>query len=70
VDPFIMGMTHEAGLSTTLKIATMGILIATACNNLIKGCYAYSLSRNKAGRWSLMLLAGLGAAGLLPVLWT
>jgi len=63
VDPFIMGMTHEAG------IATMGILIATACNNLIKGCYAYSLSRNKAGRWSLMLLAGLGAAGLLPVLW-
>jgi uncharacterized membrane protein (DUF4010 family) len=70
VDPFIMGMTHEAGLSTTLKIATMGILIATACNNLIKGCYAYSLSRNKAGRWSLILLAGLGAAGLLPVLWT
>jgi len=69
VDPFIMGMTHEAGLSTTLQIATMGILIATACNNLIKGCYAYSLSRNKAGRWSLMLLAGLGAAGLLPVLW-
>jgi len=69
VDPFIMGMTHEAGLSTSLRIATMSILIATACNNLVKGCYAFSIAGGKAGRWSLMLLAGLGVAGLLPVIW-
>ena len=69
VDPFIMGMTHEAGLSTTLQVAARAILLATACNNLIKGCYAYSLARGKAGRWSLIMLAGLGAAGILPVLW-
>ena len=69
VDPFIMGMTHEAGLSTSLQIAAVGILIATACNNLIKGCYAFSLARGKAGRWSLMLLVALGLVGLLPVLW-
>jgi uncharacterized membrane protein (DUF4010 family) len=69
VDPFIMGMTHEAGLSTSLRVAATGILIAAACNNLIKGFYAYSLARGKAGRWSLVMLAGLGAAGLVPVLW-
>lgn len=69
VDPFIMGMTHEAGLSTSLRLATMSILVATACNNLVKGCYAFSIARGKAGRWSLILLSGLGAAGLLPVLW-
>ena len=69
VDPFIMGLTHEAGLTTTLHLAATGILIATACNNLIKGCYAYSLARGLAGRWSLFLLAGLGAVGLLPLAW-
>jgi len=69
VDPFIMGMTHEAGASTTLQVAAIGILIATSANNLIKGCYAYSFARGKAGRWSLILLFGLGLAGLVPVLW-
>jgi hypothetical protein len=64
-----MGMTHEAGLSTALPVAAISILIATSCNNLIKGCYAFSLSRNKAGLWSLVLLATLAAAGLAPVLW-
>ena len=69
VDPFIMGMTHDAGLSTTLQVAAIGILIATACNNLVKGCYAFSFARGKAGRWSLIMLAALAVAGLMPVLW-
>ena len=69
VDPFIMGMTHEAGLSTSMHLAAMGILIAAAANNLIKGCYAFSLARGRAGRWSLGLLAGLGVLGMLPAFW-
>jgi uncharacterized membrane protein (DUF4010 family) len=69
VDPFIMGLTHEAGVSTSLHLAASGILIATACNNVIKGCYAYSLARGLAGRWSLFLLSGLGVAGIAPLLW-
>jgi uncharacterized membrane protein (DUF4010 family) len=69
VDPFIMGMTHTAGLTTTLQVAANGIVIATACNNLAKGSYAYFFARGKAGLWSLTLLASLAAAGLLPLLW-
>jgi uncharacterized membrane protein (DUF4010 family) len=69
VDPFIMGMTHEAGATTSLQVAAVGILIATSCNNLVKGCYAFSFAHGKAGRWSLMLLAGLSLAGLVPVFW-
>lgn len=69
VDPFIMGMTHAAGLTTTLQVAASGIVIATACNNLVKGCYSYFFARGKAGLWSLLLLAGLSVAGLLPMLW-
>jgi len=69
VDPFIMGMTHEAGTSASLSVAAVGIFIAAACNNIVKGCYAWSFARGRAGRWSLMLLAGLGLAGLVPVFW-
>jgi len=50
-------------------VAAIGIFIAAACNNLVKGCYAFSFAHGKAGRWSLALLAGLGLAGLLPVFW-
>lgn len=69
VDPFIMGMTHAAGHTTTLPVAASGIVIATACNNLVKGGYSYFLARGKAGLWSLALLTTLAAAGLLPLLW-
>jgi len=69
VDPFIMGMTHTAGLTTTLQVAASSIVIATACNNLAKGGYACFFARGKAGWWSLILLASLAVAGLLPLLW-
>ncbi|HNX30169.1 MAG TPA: MgtC/SapB family protein [Holophaga sp.] len=69
VDPFIMGMTQSAGLATSLEVAASGIVVATACNNLVKGIYACFFARGKAGFWSLALLAGLSVLGLLPVLW-
>jgi len=69
VDPFIMGMTQSAGLTTSLKVASAGILIAAASNNLVKGVYAYALSGRKTGVRSLALLAGLAVAGLAPLLW-
>lgn len=69
VDPFIMGMTHSAGLNTTLHLAACSIAISAASNNLVKGCYAYAFAKGRAGRWSLGLLVGLAVLGLLPLLW-
>jgi uncharacterized membrane protein (DUF4010 family) len=69
VDPFIMGMTQSAGTSATLAVASAAILIAAASNNLVKGIYAYFWSDRKTGVQSLCLLAGLAAAGLVPLFW-
>ena len=68
VDPFIMGMTQEAGKLTPADVASAGILIAAASNNLAKGAYAYALSSGQAGIQSLWLLTGLAALGLAPFL--
>ena len=69
VDPFIMGITQSAGAATSLKVASAAILIAAASNNLAKGIYAYWFSDRKTGMQSLCLLAGLTAAGVMPLLW-
>jgi uncharacterized membrane protein (DUF4010 family) len=69
VDPFIMGMTQAAGTITPVKIAAGAVLIAASSNNLIKGIYSFSLADRKTGVQSLSLLAGLAAAGLVPLLW-
>ena len=69
VDPFIMGMTQAAGTITPLNVAASAVLIAAASNNLIKGIYSYCLADRKTARQSLPMLAGLTAAGLLPLLW-
>jgi uncharacterized membrane protein (DUF4010 family) len=69
VDPFIMGMTQSAGSTAPLGVAAVGIAIAAASNNLVKGIYAFTLSDRKTGIQSLSLLAGLAAAGLAPLLW-
>jgi uncharacterized membrane protein (DUF4010 family) len=69
VDPFIMGMTQAAGTLTPLKVAATAVLIAASSNNLVKGIYSYSLADRKTGMQSLPLLAGLAAAGLVPLLW-
>ena len=69
VDPFIMGMTHSAGISTSLHLAAGSIAISAASNNLVKGLYAYSFAKGRAGRWCLGLLGGLALLGLIPVFW-
>jgi uncharacterized membrane protein (DUF4010 family) len=69
VDPFIMGMTQAAGTLTPLPLASSGILIAAASNNVVKGVYAYALSSRAAGIQGLGLLLGLAALGLAPLLW-
>ncbi len=69
VTPFIMGMTHSAGLSTTLHLAACSIAVSAASNNLVKGLYAYAFAKGRTGLWSLALLAGLALLGLLPLIW-
>ena len=69
VDPFILGMTQSAGASTPLPTAAAAILIAAASNNAVKGIYAYAISDRNTGRLSLLLLIGLAALGLVPLLW-
>ncbi|HUI42647.1 MAG TPA: MgtC/SapB family protein [Terriglobia bacterium] len=69
VDPFIMGMTQAAGTLTPLQVASAGIAIAAASNNVVKGIYARSFSDRETGAQSLALLGGLAALGLAPLLW-
>jgi uncharacterized membrane protein (DUF4010 family) len=69
VDPFIMGMTQAAGTLTPLQVASTGILIAAASNNIAKGTYAYSFAHGPTGSLSLSLLLGLACLGLMPLLW-
>jgi uncharacterized membrane protein (DUF4010 family) len=69
ITPFIMGMTQALGTLITVKVAAAGIVIATASNNLVKGCYAYAIGDRKTGRQSLWLLTGLAVLGLIPLIW-
>lgn len=69
ITPFIMGMTQAMGALITVKVAAAGIVIATASNNVLKGCYAYGMADHKTGRQSLWLLTGLAVVGLIPLMW-
>jgi uncharacterized membrane protein (DUF4010 family) len=69
VDPFIMGLTQAAGKLTSIGLAAAGVVIAAASNNLVKALIAIFLADAKTGRQSLILLLGLTALGLLPLLW-
>ena len=70
VDPFIMGLTQSGG-ATTLHLAAVGIVVATASNNLVKGGYAWFFAKRSpvTAKWSLVLLACLALLGLLPLGW-
>ncbi len=67
VDPFIMGLTQSAPSLTPLALASAGILVAAASNNVVKGIYAYVLSPRRTGQQSLSLLLGLALLGLVPL---
>lgn len=69
VDPFIMGLTQTAGKLTSLGLAAAGVVVAAASNNFAKALIALVLADSKTGRQSLVLLLGLTALGLLPLLW-
>jgi uncharacterized membrane protein (DUF4010 family) len=69
VTPFIMGLTQAAGKLTPLNVAAGAMLISASSNNLIKGIYAYFLADRKTGLQSLVFLAALAAAGLVPLFW-
>jgi uncharacterized membrane protein (DUF4010 family) len=68
VDPFIMSMTQAAG-SGILTVSAGAIVLAAASNNLAKGFYAYFFGSRRAGVESLVLLAALALAGLIPLIW-
>lgn len=69
VDPFIMSMTETAGSTMPLGAVAKAVLIAVASNNLAKGLYGYFFGSRAAGRQSLLLLAALALASLIPILW-
>lgn len=69
VTPFIMGMTQSVPTLTPLQVASSGILIAAASNNVFKGVYAYFLSSRQMGLQSLYFMLGLAVLGLIPLLW-
>jgi uncharacterized membrane protein (DUF4010 family) len=69
VDPFILGVTQSAGRDTPLAVAAVGIAIAAASNNVVKGFYAYGFSDRRTGRFSLSLLLALALLGLTPLIW-
>jgi uncharacterized membrane protein (DUF4010 family) len=69
VDPFIMGVTQQAGGALPLASAAAAVLIAASSNNLVKGFYAYFMSDRKTGLVSLALLIVLALAGLAPLAW-
>ena len=70
VDPFIMGLTQTAGKMTSMELAVAGVILAAASNNFAKAFIALVLADRKTGRQSLILMLGLTALGLLPLIWT
>ena len=69
VDPFIMGLTQTAGKMTPMGLAVTGVIVAAASNNFAKAFIALLLADPKTGRQSLILMLGLTALGLLPLIW-
>jgi uncharacterized membrane protein (DUF4010 family) len=68
VDPFIIGMTQQAGGITPVSMAAAAIVIAAASNNLVKGIYAFAFSSRQSRHASLAFLVGLAALGMIPLL--
>jgi uncharacterized membrane protein (DUF4010 family) len=69
VDPFIMGLTQAAGTLTPFKEAAAAVAIAASSNNIVKGCYAFSLADRKTGFQALVMLVTLALLGLVPLFW-
>jgi len=64
VDPFILGLTQSAGGSTPLTLASAGIIVAAASNNLVKGIYARGFAGPRTGNEALAILVVFAVLGL------
>jgi hypothetical protein len=69
VDPFVLGIAQSAGTATPLALAASAILVTAACNNIVKGIYAYSFADHQTGVQGLIALFLLAAGGLVPLAW-
>jgi uncharacterized membrane protein (DUF4010 family) len=67
IDPFVLGLTQSAGVAVPLNLAAIGVIVAAACNNLVKGFYALSFGDRQTGAEALGLLAALALLGLAPL---
>jgi uncharacterized membrane protein (DUF4010 family) len=65
VDPFVMNLTQSAGKEVLPHIACVGIVIAIASNNLIKGVYAWVGSSAAVKRQAPLLLIAFGLLSLI-----
>ena len=59
IDPFVLSILSSK-FDVTLTGASTAILIATGSNNILKALYAYSFSKNRAGKISALWLLILG----------
>jgi uncharacterized membrane protein (DUF4010 family) len=69
VDPFILGLTQASPGELHPEVAAAAIVIAAACNNVVKALYAYGFADRATGKQSAALLLALAAAGMAPLAW-
>ncbi len=69
VDPFILGLAQTGQALTSVKIASIAIIIASVSNNLAKGVYAIILADRKTGFQALCLLMAVSFISLSIFLW-
>jgi uncharacterized membrane protein (DUF4010 family) len=65
VAPFALGLTQST--ATPMGVATAGIVIAAASNNVVKGAYALAFADRETGTQAFALLMGISLLGLLPL---
>jgi uncharacterized membrane protein (DUF4010 family) len=64
IDPFIMGLAQSGGAATTVAVAALAVIIATASNNIMKGIYATSFGGRAVGIPAAIALSTLGLLGI------
>ncbi|MFC1809399.1 DUF4010 domain-containing protein, partial [Candidatus Omnitrophota bacterium] len=69
VDPFIMGLAQTGGELTSVRIASIAIVIASVSNNFAKGVYSIIMGDRKTGIQALMLLLTVSLISLSIFLW-
>ncbi len=65
VDPFILGITQQAGTDLALATAALAVVIAAAVNNLMKGVYAIAFGSRAVGVPAALVLTLLGVASVV-----